>query len=322
MTESSPMDNFSTLPLSSEYCKGLAISNVETFNFLSSYYQEYYGKGFIDLSFLVIQQNMAVAAVICFKVENQLCRPSDGIKIYFFSVENQKKLSTYIVSHIEKQAKINHCNEIIIKDEFSNGALSYLGESLFNQKYFSRLTFEMLIDYEKFNEGSYRANIRKSYKSFINWGKKNLDTIVINNASLSLESFIAFKEFHLKIAGKKTRSDKSWDIQYNMVEKGYGELLLAYYQGSLVAGSLFTDEGDVSTYCTGVYERELFEFGLSHYLIYQGICRSRMRGTSQFSLGYFDTDISDPKWYKIQFFKKGFCEKLTPTILWSKNINV
>lgn len=312
------MDSFSTIALSSKSNIKSELPNIETFDFLSAYYQEYYGDDFADLSFFVIRANCVVAAVICFKVENKLCRPSDGIKIYFFSTKEQKKIATFILSYIEEQAKIYGCSEIIFKDVFVNDNLSLLGNLLFNQRYCSRLTFEMSIDYKGFDEELYHASIRKSYKSFINWGQKNLRTIIINKQSLSLENFIAFKEFHLKIAGKKTRSNKSWDLQYNMIEKGYGELLLSYYQENLVAGSLFTDDGEVSNYCTGVYERDLFDFGLSHYLMYQGICRSRMRGAAQFSFGYFDTDINDPKWYNIQFFKKGFCEKLTPVVLWQK----
>jgi hypothetical protein len=106
-----------------------------------------------------------------------------------------------------------------------------------------------------------------------------------------------------------------------MIEQGIGELILAYYQDKLVAGSLFMDQYDTSMYFTGVYERELFEYGLSHYVLYLGVCRSYARGTTQhFSLGNFETDIIDPKWYNIQFFKKGFCQTMVPTLLWHKKM--
>ena len=39
----------------------------------------------------------------------------------------------------------------------------------------------MLIEYENFNEIFYRKNLRKSYKSLINWGKNNLEIKIINN---------------------------------------------------------------------------------------------------------------------------------------------
>jgi hypothetical protein len=177
----------------------------------------------------------------------------------------------------------------------------------------------MFIDYENFSEDYYHQSIRRRYKSFINWGKKNLSFEVINSDNLSIDKFLNFKDFHQKISGRKTRSDETWMFQYQMIQNGIGELILGYYEGGLVAGSLFVDQDDMSIYSTGVYERELFDFGLSHSLLYQGICRSYGRGnTSNFSLGYFDTDIQDPKWYNIQFFKKGFSEKLAPTLMWSK----
>ena len=104
-----------------------------------------------------------------------------------------------------------------------------------------------------------------------------------------------------------------------MIQEGFGEALLAYYQENLISASLFIDAYRTSLYFTGVYERGLFQYGISHYLLFEGICRSFKRGnTNLFSLGYFDTDIQDPKWYNIQFFKKGFVRNLKPVIFWSK----
>ena len=106
-----------------------------------------------------------------------------------------------------------------------------------------------------------------------------------------------------------------------MLEQGFGELVLADYEGKLVAGSLFIDQFDRTIYFTGVYERELFDYGISHYLLYMGICRSAARAnTDYFSIGCYETDITDRKLFNIQFFKKGFAENLRPIILWNKTI--
>lgn len=193
-----------------------------------------------------------------------------------------------------------------------------LGEVLFNEKYQSKMIFEMMVGFDNFSENNYFTNTRKSYKSLINWGEKNLDIRLINKDNLSKEQFFAYQTFHHKISKRKTRSDESWNIQYQMLKEGFGELILGYHQGALVAGALFLDQHGISVYATGVYERSLFEFGLSHYLLYYGICRSYTRETHSFSLGYFETDIEDSKLYNIQFFKKGFSQTLVPSILWRK----
>jgi len=287
------------------------------------YYQEYYGASFQDLSFLVIMEHKVVGYVSCCELNGKLCLVGNGICIRLDDENSKgrfKLLHNAILSHLQALAKEGGGKEIIIKDILNNGQLSCLGEILFNNRYKSSLTFEMLVNYSDFTENNYYRVLRKSYKSLVNWGRKNLDIVYINNQNPCRDSFSTFQQFHQKISGRITRSERSWQLQYDMVCNSFGELILAYLDGKLVAGSLFVDQDNVSIYFTGVYERELFNFGLSHYLTYQGIYRSHLRGnTSCFSLGYFDSDIQDPKWYNVQFFKKGFCKQFVPIILWSKS---
>lgn len=298
---------------------GLKFHYLKSLDLLALYYQQYYGTAFKDLSFFLMKDSSVVALVLGYKIKNDFCWPLDGIQIHNDDTIPKESQTSIILAYIEKQAKENGCQKIVIKDFLPEGKISLLGEKLFNQKYHAELKFEMNIDYADFDEKKFHTVLRKSYKSLINWGKKNLKIIYVNKDNLSSTAFQSFKDFHLTISGRKTRSDESWEAQYEIIREGFGELILANYQDKLVAGSLFVDSGISTIYFTGVYERELFEFGISHTLLYEGICRSFERGnTSRFSLGHFDTNIQDPKWYNIQFFKKGFCKNLKPEILWSK----
>jgi hypothetical protein len=260
--------------------------------------------------------------VLCHSINNVLTLPSGGIIIKLvknYAAKESKQLYSSILAHIERIAKPNHCTSISIKDVLYNDALSTLGQELFNNRFQSRLTFEMCIDYKNFIPETFQSNIRGSYRSLVNWGKKNLEISIVNKDNLCSDSFAEFKNFHYTISGRKTRSDKTWEIQHKMIEAGFGELILGRYNNKLVAGSLFVDYGDMTIYFIGVYERKLFEFGLSHFLLYNGICRSYERkNTNYFSFGHFDTDIKDNKLYNIKFFQKGFCKNLKPTIFWSK----
>jgi hypothetical protein len=298
--------------------------NFKSLNLFSEYYKEYYQESFTDLTFVMAKDSKILGHVLCCILDGKLTLPDGGIIVKLPDVNDKDKKELYneILCYLELLEKEHKCNGIIIKNHFENGILSFFGEQLLNRKFKGFLTFEMEINYENFSEDLYHRSIRRCYKSFINWGKKELKFIYINKDNLDFENFKNFQDFHYKISGRKTRSDETWLIQYEMIKEGFGELILARYNDNLVAGSLFADYGDISAYFTGVYERDLFDFGVSHSLLYQGICRSHERGnTSKFSLGYFDTDIKDPKWYNIQFFKKGFCEKLVPTVLWSKKIS-
>lgn len=305
--------------------RSLADLNLQSFLLLSRYYSEYYGRSFSENSFIIYEGSEVQTFVFCCIIDNKITLPDSGCQVIWvknFSEKEKKNIYKTILSYLSEIAKKNDCTKVIIKDEFAdNNSLSLLGKELFNQKFHSRLTFEMNIKYKGFQSQVFNSNIRNSYRSLINWGKNNLDILVIDKHNPCLDSFLNFQNFHKKISGRQTRSNETWKNQYNMLEKGFGEALLAYYKNELVSASLFMDVYKTSLYFTGAYERELFKYGISHYLLLEGICRSFQRAnTTSFSLGYFDTDIKDSKWYNIQFFKKGFCRDLKPVIFWSKEV--
>lgn len=309
------------IPLNNDFFKKKSLRSFELF---SDYYKKYYGDNYKDLSFAIFSKNRLIGYVLCSALDSILTTPDGAVRIVLsdhLPKKDKKFFLTGLLEHLTNLANLNVCEKIIIKDSLDQPCLSPLGEILFNQRFESRLTFEMDIPFSNFSEKIFHASLRKSYKSLISWGQKELKRDFINKDNLDRGRFNEFQEFHHRISGRVTRSQETWDAQYNMLEKGLGELILATYKGQLAAGSLFSDYGDISTYFTGVYERDLFVFGVSHFILYEGILRSYSRHqTSRFSLGYFDTNIEDPKWYNIQFFKKGFCKDLTPVIFWSRKV--
>jgi len=294
---------------------------IEQHQLLVKYYSEYYQEEFKDLSFVILIEDTVLALVLCCKLHNKIIYPGEGIKINVFPDQkfSAAKIFKVIVDDIEQKSLQYSCSEIVIKDELIEGELSELSSQLFNSRYHAKITFDMKIDIKKFNENYFFKNVRKSYKSLINWGRKNLQIEVINKENCLKDKFLAFKLLHYQVSKRQTRSDESWDIQYEMLSKGYGELILAFYENKLVGGALLLDHQDTCIYFTGAYVRELFNFGLSHFIIYTGIVRSFWRNAAKvFYLGRFDTDIKDEKLYNIEFFKKGFCKNLTPILLWGK----
>lgn len=294
--------------------------SLRSFAIFSDYYREYYGDNYHDLSFGIFNDNSLIGYVLCGVLNNALTTPDGGCNIVLIpdiATKEEKKIYTEVLDNLVNFAKHYTCSSLIIKDHVQD-SLSILGELLFNQRFESKLTFEMSIP---FLDDSNSITLRKSYKSLINWGGRELKTEFVNQNNPDKEKFNIFQKFHHKISGRITRSQETWETQYHMIQEGLGELILATHKGQLAAGAMFSDYGNTSIYFTGVYERGLFEFGISHYILHEGIDRSyKRRQTSKFSLGYFDTDIKDPKFYNIQFFKKGFCKELTPVIFWSKKV--
>lgn len=301
--------------------------DLSSYMMLSNYYREYYREKFSEESFVILDQGVALVVVLCSVLDKEFTLPDGACQINFvrhLPEKVEKKVIKSILSYISEIADKSNCENTIIKDVFNeSSSLSVLGQELFNQKFHANLTFEMEVDTEGFSSKSFNTKIRDRFKSRINWGKKNIRLVAINKDELCKETFLEIKSFHKKISGRQTRSDETWEAQYKMIEAGFGEALLGYLEKRLVSASIFVDVYKTSTYFTGVYERELFEHGISHYPMFEGICRSIERGnTNSFSLGYFDTDIKDPKWYNIQFFKKGFARVLKPVIIWKNRKSV
>lgn len=285
-----------------------------------AYYREYFGEcNFQDESFLIVENGILRAKVLVYNIDGVLRFPlmESGASLTIYSSENYKirKIAQCAINHL---MSLNY-KEILINDSIDVGMLSTLGEVLLCHNLHPNLIFKMPIHIDdQFSVDSYFSSIRKSYKSLVNWGRKNLRVSYWNNKNITLETIQIFKEFHAKTAGRKTRSDLTWELQYNMLQQGYGEIILGYLNEELIAGALFIDFENTTYYGVAVYERSLFEYGLSHYVVFLGICRAAERGrTSQFLLGTYDPNLTNTKERNIQMFKKGFCPQLSTQIVWS-----
>ena len=145
----------------------------------------------------------------------------------------------------------------------------------------------------------YRKSLRKSYKSLINWGKRNL---VVGTGHIDL-----MRAFHARVAGRETRPLASWLVQEDWIADGGGEILVGFLGHELVSAAMFIDGNDASIYWSGVYDREKFDKPLAHYLIWLGLERAKERGMQKMILGEIPERGSvHEKEFTIGFFKAGF----------------
>ena len=157
-----------------------------------------------------------------------------------------------------------------------------------------------------------KANIRKSYKSLINWGMRNLYIDTLDSANASRERFDTVREFHIAVAGRETRSAETWQIQADMIAAGEAFCTLAYLNARLVAANLIL-LADAAYYGVGVYERELMAEGkpLAHAPLYCAILRAKRAGLKTFVLGEVDPS-GEAKRDGIAHFKRGFATSTEP----------
>jgi Acetyltransferase (GNAT) domain len=164
---------------------------------------------------------------------------------------------------------------------------------------------------------AWRAALRKSSRSLINWGRRHLSMCYVNKDAPDRALFDQYRTFHAEVAGRVTRSDASWAVMYDWIARGGGDLVLAFLEGRLVAGSMFIDGMEVSTYASGVYDRTKFDKPLAHYPVWLGIERAQARGMKTLDLGEVPQRGTVPdKEFQIGYFKRGFATHIEDNLVW------
>jgi hypothetical protein len=164
---------------------------------------------------------------------------------------------------------------------------------------------------------AWRAALRKSSRSLINWGRRHLSMRYVNKDAPDRALFDQYRTFHAEVSGRVTRSEASWAVMYEWITGGGGELVMAFLEGRPVAGSMFIDGSEKSIYASGVYDRTQFDKPLAHYPVWLGIERAHARGMKTLELGAVPPRGTVPdKEYQIGYFKRGFATHIKDHIIW------
>jgi FemAB family protein len=179
-------------------------------------------------------------------------------------------------------------------------------------------TYRAIVDLT-LSEEAYHRRLRKSYKALINAARQHWQVRV--DTTGDEKSFQSFEALHLEIAGRRTRPEESWKIQFeSIVSQDAFAVYLEDQSEKLVGASLFNKSRDEVIYAVGVYDRRLFDKPLAHLSLYSAIRHSRNLGARAFILGErpYPGDRPEPteKELQIAFFKEGFATELplAPTL--------
>ncbi|NOT95781.1 MAG: FemAB family protein [Nitrospira sp.] len=160
-----------------------------------------------------------------------------------------------------------------------------------------------------------KRNIRSSYKSLITGGMRIWSVGVLDSAEQSI--WDEFRQLHLRVSGRKTRSDESWALQLEDIGHHYAFLVyLRNSDGEMVGGGLFNFTRDEGVYAVGVYDRSLFDKPLGHVVQYRAIEELKKRGVRWYKIGarpyLSETPPPTDKEVSIGEFKQGFASHVFP----------
>lgn len=309
--DTSPIDNLLDTP---------EFAHIEAYPHTGAFGRNYHASihGRIDRSFAVCVDG--AAALIC------LCAPLAGKLSYYgmpLRLTLRRNLDDDTVrvavnlafSHLDRLAAAQESGEAIVYGE--SGSLS----SLIGQACRLRGGTASIepIAYVDLTAGptAWRAALRKSSRSLINWGRRNLVISCVDQQRSDRILFDQYRQFHADISGRVTRTEASWSVMYDWIARGNGELILGFLEGRLVAGSMFIDGNTVCIYASGVYDRSQFDKPLAHYPVWLGIDHAQARGMKTLELGAVPPrDAVSDKEYQIGYFKRGFATHVEDHIVW------
>ncbi len=157
-----------------------------------------------------------------------------------------------------------------------------------------------------------KLQMRKSYRSLINWGQRTLRHVRVDHLHPEYNSFEEFRQFHIRVAGRETRPKITWDKQFECIQMGHAFLDLAYLDSKLVSGALIMLGTSEAYYAVAVNDRELMaqKMAIGHSLIHGAIVHSKSLGKTQFVLGNIGP-FENPKENHIGLFKAGFTSEVS-----------
>ncbi len=181
----------------------------------------------------------------------------------------------------------------------------------------SVLAYDLFIDLRQ-DLNQIKSGFRRSYRSLVNSGLKNWTVGILDVPNKKV--WQSFKDLHKKVAGRTTRNNETWEIQFNDIANQQAFLIyLLNNDGEMDGAGFFNFTKDEGLYSVAAYKRELFDKPLGHVVQYRAIEELKKRKVRWYKLGSrpYATDNPPPSKKEISIgeFKQGFASHIFPRYL-------
>jgi FemAB family protein len=281
------------------------------------YQQEYFR--FIDLSFIVYFDGFPTSIINLFILNSsngvdKLSSSIEGIRRPLFdsntSLKMIRKINSLFISTIgDLIEKYNLEPEPIVDDNLQDRHVSDFIIEVHKNLRIRKIISDFQLVYKFSESEDIYKNLSKNTKQNIRKAKQ-LWQIKIHE-KISLKDFEEFRLLHSKVSGRKTRSDKSWQLQYIHINSGKAYLVAAYDQNDALVGGLYLliNKFEVMT-GVGVYNRELFDKPIGHIIRLEAMIYAQNKGIRYFNNGFLELNSKNSKLFNISEFKRQFSNRL------------
>jgi FemAB family protein len=242
-------------------------------------------------------------------------------------LKTQKKLIKFCISMLNWLAKIYKVSAFKTIDLYrgpqTSPSISEWHLQLSNVATSRQMYLDGYIDLSK-DLKEIRSGYRESYKSLVKAGKKIWNFGIVDDQG-NQKIWEEFRELHIKSAGRITRNNETWDIQYKEILAGSAILIwLKDIDGILVGAGFFDFTRCEASYNCAAYDRSYFDKPLGHVVQDLAIEEFKRRKIEMYRIGRICTNISNGVTQKEQHiyeFKRGFITDAYPRYEFEHTIN-
>ncbi|NQZ06905.1 MAG: hypothetical protein HRT35_07060 [Algicola sp.] len=287
------------------------------------YYRDYFGRGDDDLSFIIELGKAGLLLVLVSKPVNGVCDyfglPLKLVWQPGLTITQQRGALKVAFKQLDK---ITNDHQAVIRyEEPLSGQVSAFCRRLLSKGALPSTQYQQVIDLT-WPEEELLPGMRKIYRANVRWGEANMSYRLLTADNVKPNEIEAFRQLHIEVAGKETRSTNSWALQQQMIEQGEGFAIYGYLEERLVATGLFVYNQHTCYYGVGAYARDLFDKSISHALVWRGILQAKAMGCTQMIMGdaHFgqiakpDGHLPADKDLTISHFKQGFGGELVAVL--------
>lgn len=158
---------------------------------------------------------------------------------------------------------------------------------------------------------SCRKGHRCDIKKILN--DKKFKVIVVDQKNSDYEIHEKYRELHYKCSGRTTRSNETFDLQFEDVKNGNAVLFGIQYENKHIAFAYFKYNFDKAIYASGADDPDYNNFPLYHTLVYSAMEYLKRIGVHCINTGQPSSPsrqilyYPDLKQLNIALFKRGFC---------------
>lgn len=266
----------------------------------------------VDVSFAVVQNDKPAFVFIGYRQDtgnsvlvSTYQYPSISLQTDFLSRNTKKAILKELDDRVGDSADVHY------RDYLQDGLLSIVSEYLLEKGATAKPAFSSVIDLSA-DIDQIKRGLRKSYKSLINWGNREIKPKLIQHDSVDGEILDDFRRLHARVSGRETRTLDSWNKQLEMVRLKDAFLVYGHLNNELVSAGFFICSNDHLYYGSSASRRDLFEKPMFHTLMWSALEHAKAQGIKWFEVGdqvfcnHPQSPQPTPKEISISNFKSGF----------------